>query len=360
MKNLGLIAIDIQKNFVEIAFNPAKSLSNIQQIFRIAQDRQLPFFITYEASDDNDFSHPKDLVLPDNHQKFIKTTFAATDQMNFRQSLLNSGITRFALFGSETDVCILQTALGLRKLGFEVLLVQDAIFSSEPNISPALRRLQRAGVQLANTAEIGQNSFSSPSFNSAVPETSFSEVQFSDFDPLQVALDFQGLEETDISQAADPFKTEKLVRMRELLILAAWTQIPVVGLQQVPESILTISSPKCRPALEKLNRCSLVATEGSKTFLAGVMAQDISSPILSPEQNHPCNSAFAIEDALLGYTKPRDEYIPITYKSFYYGITRSISPDDWASPEWQIRLPDFQSLFAEREALPPILFHRPR
>jgi len=29
MKNLGLIAIDIQKNFMEIAFNPAKALLNI-------------------------------------------------------------------------------------------------------------------------------------------------------------------------------------------------------------------------------------------------------------------------------------------------------------------------------------------
>jgi len=98
----------------------------------------LPFFITYEASDENDFSHPESRVLPNNHQKFIKTTFAATDQMHFRQSLLQSGIHRFALFGSETDVCILQTALGLRRLGFEVLwklLVQG---SRERVILPAL------------------------------------------------------------------------------------------------------------------------------------------------------------------------------------------------------------------------------
>lgn len=77
--------------------------------------------------------------------KLIKTTFAATTQPQFLAAIKASGAQRLVV-GAETDVCILQTVLGLRRAGYEVINVTDALFTEEINIPPAVRRMRQAGV----------------------------------------------------------------------------------------------------------------------------------------------------------------------------------------------------------------------
>lgn len=47
--------------------------------------------------------------------------------------------------GCETDVCVLQSCLGLIERGFEVFLVEDLLFSSAATTASALDRLKAAG-----------------------------------------------------------------------------------------------------------------------------------------------------------------------------------------------------------------------
>ena len=48
--------------------------------------------------------------------------------------------------GSETDVCVLQSCLGLMESGYQVFLVEDLVFSSSPDVGAAVRRLRDRGV----------------------------------------------------------------------------------------------------------------------------------------------------------------------------------------------------------------------
>ncbi len=69
----------------------------------------------------------------------MKQTFgitAALEQLGRRQ---------LAVAGAETDVCVLQSVLGLRELGYDVLLLEDCQFSSDPDVEAALRRMYTAG-----------------------------------------------------------------------------------------------------------------------------------------------------------------------------------------------------------------------
>jgi hypothetical protein len=60
------------------------------------------------------------------------------------------------------------------------------------------------------------------------------------------------------------------------------------------------------------------------------------------------NPAFLMEDATLErglqpeidrrQTAYQAGVIPLTYKSFYYGMTKAADTRDWASPEWLGRL----------------------
>ena len=50
--------------------------------------------------------------------------------------VLNLGLTHAVVLGAETDVCVMQTVLGLRRMGLTVILHSDAVFSSESNVGP--------------------------------------------------------------------------------------------------------------------------------------------------------------------------------------------------------------------------------
>lgn len=54
-------------------------------------------------------------------------------------------VKQIAVAGAETDVCILQSVLGLLQMGYQVFLLEDCLFTSEPQPAPALRRMYQAG-----------------------------------------------------------------------------------------------------------------------------------------------------------------------------------------------------------------------
>ena len=47
--------------------------------------------------------------------------------------------------GGETDVCVLQSVLSLLERGYQVFLLEDCLFSSEPHTAPAVARMRAAG-----------------------------------------------------------------------------------------------------------------------------------------------------------------------------------------------------------------------
>ena len=48
--------------------------------------------------------------------------------------------------GCETDVCVLQSCLGLLDLGYEVFAVEELLFSSAGDVAAAKARLRAEGV----------------------------------------------------------------------------------------------------------------------------------------------------------------------------------------------------------------------
>ena len=47
--------------------------------------------------------------------------------------------------GCETDVCVLQSCLGLLNLGYEVYVMEELIFSSSRNVEAAIARMKAEG-----------------------------------------------------------------------------------------------------------------------------------------------------------------------------------------------------------------------
>lgn len=88
---------------------------------------------------------------------FEKTHFGATDHPEFVALVQASGRRQVVVTGMEAHVCVLQTALGLRGEGFEVVVAADAVGSRavrRRDLELALRRMERAGCTLAGTETV--------------------------------------------------------------------------------------------------------------------------------------------------------------------------------------------------------------
>ena len=76
---------------------------------------------------------------------FEKDFFDLTKEDNIRDHLARLNKKQVIVAGCETDVCVLQSCLGLIDLGFEVFVVEDLIFSSARDVTAALARMHSAG-----------------------------------------------------------------------------------------------------------------------------------------------------------------------------------------------------------------------
>lgn len=139
------------------------SIARIAQLAQSANDLNFPTTITYEAYNTpwgleySPFIESIEQALDENTQVFFKQTFNSTLESDINSSLqawLDAGIDRVVLAGAETDVCVMQTALGLKKMGFDVYLASDATFSTEIYERFVFKRLQQAGIKLAATSDI--------------------------------------------------------------------------------------------------------------------------------------------------------------------------------------------------------------
>jgi nicotinamidase-related amidase len=88
---------------------------------------------------------------------FEKTCFGAADHPEFVELARRGGRASIVVTGMEAHVCVMQTALGLRDQGFEVVVVADAVGSREVrrlDRELALRRMEQAGCVLAGTETV--------------------------------------------------------------------------------------------------------------------------------------------------------------------------------------------------------------
>ncbi len=140
-----------------------QNIDRIAQLAQSANDLNFPTTITYEAYDTewgleySPFIENIENALDENTQRFFKQSFNATLETDIAQAMqtwLDGGIKRVVVAGAETDVCVMQTVLGLKKMGFDVYLVSDATFSTEIYKRPTFKRLQQSGIKLASATEI--------------------------------------------------------------------------------------------------------------------------------------------------------------------------------------------------------------
>ena len=150
-ENSQLVIIDVQKKLGQAM--PTKVLNrvvlNTILLASAADLLNIPVLLTEQYPNGLGETDENVLAALNNFLRFEKTRFSATGAPGFVEALSTNNRKQIIIVGMEAHVCILQTAVSLQEMGYEVFVVEDAICSRRlENYQNALDRLRQAGIQV--------------------------------------------------------------------------------------------------------------------------------------------------------------------------------------------------------------------
>jgi nicotinamidase-related amidase len=120
--------------------------TNIVNFARLLGYFRIPIIATLERPVRDKGSLPQALEAELNEAKlFEKDFFDLTKEKTIRDHLARLKRKQIVVAGCETDVCVLQSCLGLIELRYEVFVVEDLLFSAAADVGSAIARMQAAG-----------------------------------------------------------------------------------------------------------------------------------------------------------------------------------------------------------------------
>jgi nicotinamidase-related amidase len=141
--------IDVQDFFLAQLGNRAqrtKIETNLLSFARLLAYFRIPMIATLERPVFRKGRVPQRLAkLGDTAQLFEKDFFDLSKEKAIRDHVSRLKRPQALVTGCETDVCVLQSCLGLLDLGYEVFVVEELVFSSSRNVDAAIARMKAEG-----------------------------------------------------------------------------------------------------------------------------------------------------------------------------------------------------------------------
>jgi isochorismate hydrolase len=143
------VIIDYQDFFLAQAEPRLRSAirANMRSFVTLLGYFRVPMIATLERPTDRKGSLPDEVgaLLSGQAKIFEKDFFDLTKEKKIRDHLRGLKKKQVIIAGSETDVCVLQSCLGLLDLGYEVFVVEEIVFSSSRNTDAAVERMKAEG-----------------------------------------------------------------------------------------------------------------------------------------------------------------------------------------------------------------------
>ena len=144
--------VDVQGFFLAQLSPPLRTRikTNTVNFVRLLDYFRIPLVVTLERPVETKGALPKEIArhLGERARTFEKSYFDLSKEKIIAAHLARLKRRQVLVAGCETDVCVLQSCLGLIGLGYEVYLMEELVFSSSGNVDAALARLAAAGVTM--------------------------------------------------------------------------------------------------------------------------------------------------------------------------------------------------------------------
>lgn len=148
--NTLAVCIDIQSRlfpFMQDAYDlQKKTVSLINGLNAL----KIPIIVTEQYTKGlGETITPVQKALGDKYKPIEKAAFSVADDEVIMQEIKTHNKTNIIVFGIESHVCLLQSAVDLKEKGFNVIYVTDCVSSRDSNDKEiALRRMETEGIIL--------------------------------------------------------------------------------------------------------------------------------------------------------------------------------------------------------------------
>jgi nicotinamidase-related amidase len=147
-----LFVVDVQERLAPAIDGGESAVARIAILVRAARRLGIPIVVTEQYPKGLGPTLPALAALLGEAPIFAKTAFCAPGEPGIAAAVAATGRRRIIACGMEAHVCVLQSALGFRALGYEVDAVADAVGSRRaPCRALALERMRGAGVGIVDT-----------------------------------------------------------------------------------------------------------------------------------------------------------------------------------------------------------------
>ena len=149
-----LIVVDAQEGFYGDRLPQAESgrarqaLARITWLAKVARQLGVPAVLTEEDPQLNGPTYAPIAETFNDAPALVKPTFGLTGTPEIVERIEGTARGTAVLVGFETDVCVAQSAIGLRERGMRVVVVEDAVFSPGEMHDRGLARMAAEGVEL--------------------------------------------------------------------------------------------------------------------------------------------------------------------------------------------------------------------
>jgi nicotinamidase-related amidase len=144
----GLI-IDVQEFFLSQIDKSLRSKleTNVKNFARLLGYFRVPMVATLERPVDQKGALSREIAkhMSGDAKIFEKDFFDLTKEKKIADYIARLKKKQVIVAGCETDVCVLQSCVGLLGLGYDVYVVEELVFSLSWNVDAAIARMKAAG-----------------------------------------------------------------------------------------------------------------------------------------------------------------------------------------------------------------------
>ena len=154
-ENTLALVVDIQERLFPVMHEKETLLNNCQVLIQGLNALKIPLVVTqqYTRGLGETLSEISSLIPGFSYTE--KTAFSCYDVEEVRGQIQNLKAKNILLFGIESHVCVLQTAVDMKEAGLNPIVVMDAVSSRTPqNIELAKERFRHEGIMMTSYESI--------------------------------------------------------------------------------------------------------------------------------------------------------------------------------------------------------------
>jgi nicotinamidase-related amidase len=146
-ENVVAVVVDIQERLFPHIHEHDRLAVNVKKLIKGLKILKVPLIVTQQYTKGLGQTITPVAEALGEFEPLEKVTFSCYGDPDFVNILSASGKNHIILMGIETHVCVMQTAMDLLDIGYEVIIIEDCVSSRRLNDKQvALKRMRDDGV----------------------------------------------------------------------------------------------------------------------------------------------------------------------------------------------------------------------